>query len=183
MMLDAELLARAKARRAKLSSAEHDLAMAKADYHHAVRTLHLAGGSLREVAAALGVSHQRVQQIVTSAGGSWWSRAWRNQRVRPDMLCSSCGLPPGEVAKLIAGPRVYICDGCVELAERAVESDQAAVSERATLARVAAGSRAKCSFCGKRAAGGSRSATCWICPPCLRLCRQILDDRGEPTPA
>jgi ClpX C4-type zinc finger len=31
--------------------------------------------------------------------------------------CSFCGKPHTEVAKLVAGPGVYICDGCVELCQ------------------------------------------------------------------
>jgi hypothetical protein len=31
------------------------------------------------------------------------------------MRCSFCGQPHTAVAKLIAGPGVYICDGCVDL--------------------------------------------------------------------
>ena len=34
--------------------------------------------------------------------------------------CSFCGKPSSEVGKLVAGPGVYICDECVELAERIV---------------------------------------------------------------
>jgi ATP-dependent protease Clp ATPase subunit len=30
-------------------------------------------------------------------------------------MCSFCGKPAAEVQKLIAGPGVYICDGCVSL--------------------------------------------------------------------
>jgi hypothetical protein len=32
-----------------------------------------------------------------------------------ELRCSFCGLPHTEVAKLIAGPGIYICDGCVDL--------------------------------------------------------------------
>ena len=32
------------------------------------------------------------------------------------LACSFCGRPQTQVAKLVAGPGVYICDGCVELA-------------------------------------------------------------------
>ena len=32
-----------------------------------------------------------------------------------EMRCSFCGLPHTDVAKLIAGPGIYICDGCVNL--------------------------------------------------------------------
>jgi ATP-dependent Clp protease ATP-binding subunit ClpX len=34
------------------------------------------------------------------------------------LKCSFCGRPDSEVAKLVAGPRVYICDRCVEIAAR-----------------------------------------------------------------
>jgi hypothetical protein len=32
-----------------------------------------------------------------------------------EMRCSFCGKPHTEVAKLVAGPGIYICDGCVNL--------------------------------------------------------------------
>src|SRR6187399_2867462 len=118
MTLDPDLLRTARAAADRLADAERDALLARADYHTTVRRLHLRGGSLREIATALAVSHQRVQQIVSAAGGSWWRRMWRTRRVTPDAVCTWCGRPPSEVAKLIAGPRVYICDGCVESAER-----------------------------------------------------------------
>jgi hypothetical protein len=33
-----------------------------------------------------------------------------------EMRCSFCGKPHTDVAKLVAGPGVYICEGCVNLA-------------------------------------------------------------------
>jgi len=42
---------------------------ARIDLHHAIRRLHAAGGSLREIAEALGLSHQRVHQIVDTEEG------------------------------------------------------------------------------------------------------------------
>jgi ATP-dependent Clp protease ATP-binding subunit ClpX len=36
-------------------------------------------------------------------------------RMLEKTYCSFCVKPQDEVAKLIAGPGVYICDGCVEL--------------------------------------------------------------------
>jgi len=35
--------------------------------------------------------------------------------------CSFCGKNEAEVLKLVAGPRVYICDGCVAIASRLME--------------------------------------------------------------
>ena len=34
------------------------------------------------------------------------------------LTCSFCGKGAHEVAKLVAGPRVFICDGCVATASR-----------------------------------------------------------------
>src|SRR5262245_36491120 len=119
MVLDPELLGAARAAGEHLAAAERQTELAKADYHHAVRRLHLAGAPLREIAPALGLSHQRVQQIVQATGGTWWSRVWRNRKERPDMACSFCARPATQVDKLIAGPAVYICDACVERAEQA----------------------------------------------------------------
>src|SRR4029079_15738765 len=34
-------------------------------------------------------------------------------RVAPDFACSFCDRPRREVAKLMSGPRVFICDSCV----------------------------------------------------------------------
>ncbi len=34
------------------------------------------------------------------------------------LRCSFCGKNETEVLKLVAGPRVYICDGCVAIASR-----------------------------------------------------------------
>ena len=77
MALDRDLLAAARVAGERLIAAENDARTARADYHHAVRRLHLAGAPLREVAQALGISHQRVQQIVQATGGTWWTRMWR----------------------------------------------------------------------------------------------------------
>jgi ATP-dependent protease Clp ATPase subunit len=35
---------------------------------------------------------------------------------RTKLACSFCGRSETQVAKLVAGPGVYICDGCVQLA-------------------------------------------------------------------
>ena len=44
---------------------------------------------------------------------------------RDDPLkCSFCGKSQGEVVKLVAGPGVYICDQCVDLAARIVDEER-----------------------------------------------------------
>ncbi|MFL6211967.1 MAG: ClpX C4-type zinc finger protein [Pyrinomonadaceae bacterium] len=37
------------------------------------------------------------------------------------LCCSFCGKDDTEVLKLVAGPRVYICDGCVAIASRIMD--------------------------------------------------------------
>ena len=118
-----ELLAEARQAQERLIDAERDVEVARAEFHRAVRRLHLHGSSLRELAAGLGLSHQRVHQIVEEAGGS---RRWvriRDKQARPrDHLleCTFCGKVQDQVRKLIAGPGAYICDGCVDLAEHVI---------------------------------------------------------------
>ena len=179
MDLDRELLDRARSAGARLEEAERQALLSRADYHTAIRRLHLSGGSLRAIAEALSLSHQRVQQIVRDAGGSWWTRVWRARRIRPDAVCTWCGRPPSEVSKLIAGPRVYICDACVAAAETAATSGRDADGRFARRSKPRAAWR--CAFCGRRA-GWDRSLVTasagHVCTECLRTCGEILDGRG-----
>jgi hypothetical protein len=62
--LDPSLLDSAKGARDRLVDAQHVADEARADYQHAIRRLHAGGGSMREISDALGLSHQRVHQIV-----------------------------------------------------------------------------------------------------------------------
>src|ERR687893_3142773 len=62
--LDPTILTEARSSRDRLLELQRDLEKVRADYNHAVRRLHAAGGSLREIAEDLGLSHQRVHQIV-----------------------------------------------------------------------------------------------------------------------
>ena len=177
MALDSGLLAAAKAAGTRSEEAERQALLARAEYHTAIRRLHLAGGSLRHIARALALSHQRVQQIVSGAGGSWWRRIWRTRTIRPDAVCTWCGRPPSEVAKLIAGPAVYVCDRCVGAAERAVASGQPSgpfgVVKRKSIALRG------CAFCGRAHRDRSLASAPQghICTDCLRVCREILDGR------
>ncbi|GHH31419.1 hypothetical protein [Lentzea cavernae] len=64
MTLDEELLAAARKAGTASAAAQGQADIAKAIYHHSVLRLHRAGGSMREIAEALSMSHQRVHQIV-----------------------------------------------------------------------------------------------------------------------
>ena len=174
----AELLDKARATGGELAEAERRVLTARADYHTAIRRLHLAGAPLREIAEALSLSHQRVQQIVHVSGGSWWRRAWRTRRSTQDAICTWCNRPPSEVAKLVAGPNVYICDGCVTAAGR-VERGTAKTGGPLKLAK--SGSRERCTFCHKRPSDTRQVVTgpsAHICSDCSRICREIMEIAG-----
>lgn len=183
-----ESLRKAEAAGARLRESERQADLARAEYHTVIRRMHLAGASLRELASLLGLSHQRVKQIVDEAGGTWWQRIWRTRTVRRDAICAFCGRPPNEISKLIAGPNVYICDSCVAHGELVLSGgSRTSTDPKMAFARV--GARVACSFCGKRRAGdrpvivGPASN---VCRDCLGLCREILDDRAaclSPQPA
>jgi hypothetical protein len=174
--LDDGLLQGARDAGARLAEAEREALHARAEYHTMIRRLHLGGASLREVAGALGLSHQRVQQIVQSAGGTWWQRVWRTRTPQRDAVCTFCERPPSEVAKLIAGPNVYICDACIGLSEQALAGRRAAGSGAVRLA----GAAARCSFCGKRRGQERRVVAgeqARICSECLGIAREFADGR------
>ncbi len=69
MTLNSEALEAAKRSRDALMDLEHQAERARVDYHHTIRRLQVEGGSLREIADALGLSHQRVHQIVEARDG------------------------------------------------------------------------------------------------------------------
>jgi len=173
-MISHELLQKAKTAGAELAHAEHHVQLARADYHAIVRRMHLAGASLREIAEALGMSHQRVQQMVNVAGGTWWRRVWRTRNLKSDLICTWCVRSSSEVSKLIAGPNVFICDACIEAAERALSS---AVDGSSSLRTARREEKGRCSFCGKRR-GEQRALVLGpaanVCAACLKTCREIL---------
>jgi len=178
MAIDPDLLNEAKIAEADLVEAEHAADVARAEFNRAVRRLQLAGASLREIADTLGLSYQRVHQIVKAAGGS---RRWRKAKTPRPGPCSFCGRTAEKVKTLIAGPGVFICDRCIPVASQAVATAEPAGPPAAAIAPVAAEAMTeKCSFCGKRrhqvrglaAAHGAR-----ICAECLELCHEILTER------
>jgi hypothetical protein len=145
-----------------------------------VRRIHLAGGSLRDIAEALDLSHQRVQQMVGSAGGSWWRRVWRTRNAKRGLACSFCRRSQDQTAKLIAGPGVFICDACVALAERGLAGSRGGARGPWTTPREEM--KGRCLFCRKPRSAERRlltSAAGHVCAECVDACRQILEDAEE----
>lgn len=181
MPIEGVLLDKARGLRTQLAEAERQAQLARAEYHSMIRRLHLSGASLRELAQSLEMSHQRVQQIVRGAGGTWWGRIWRTRNIKRDAVCTFCERPPSEVSRLIAGPDVFICDGCVTAAERTLAGGRGAAT--GGLATTSGRGRARCSFCHRRESADRALAVgpaSNVCARCVELCRQILEDHRNP---
>lgn len=186
--MDEKLLAAARQAQEQLIEADHAAEVARAQFHRAVRRLHLSGASLRELAAALHLSHQRVHQIIETAGGA---RRWgRRGRLPPDLACSFCGQRQRKARKLVAGPDVYICAKCVEIAETVIRSGQPTDTALGPLHSVFDNlAQRRCSFCGKRRhqvsglatsvgnPAGKHADDAAICAECLILCREIHSEQ------
>jgi hypothetical protein len=175
-VIDPDLLKKAEAAQTSLAAAEHEAAIARAEYNAAIRRLHLGGASLREIAETLRLSHQRVQQIVNEAGGTWWQRVWRTRNAKRDLSCTFCERTPSELSKLLAGPDLYICDECASSAERALAQSR----RTGRFVPAAPRTKVKCSFCRKPRTDERTIATSGagnICKECVAVCRDILDIR------
>jgi hypothetical protein len=186
--MDEELLAAARRAQEQLIEADHTAGLAKAEFHRAVRRLHLSGASLRELAAALQLSHQRVHQIVEAAGGG---RRWaRRGQLPPELACSFCGRPQRKTRKLAAGPGICICEKCVEITQAVIRTGTAAETALGPLQSVPSDmSWQRCGFCGKRRnqvtglavsignPAGKLHADAAICAECLTLCREIHSEQ------
>jgi len=142
--LDRELLREAREARVRALELQFEADQSQVVYQHAIRRLHAGGASLREIAGALGLSYQRVHQIVDVGSGKGAVR-----ETCGDLACSFCGAAQRQVRKLIAGPGVYICERCIDLASR-VLTDGREHSNRWTRLDTETEPEARCSFCGKR---------------------------------
>lgn len=183
MPIDQDLLLQASAAATRITKLEGQLEGAKAEYRLAVRRLHLAGASMREVADALGISHQRVHQIIDDGGVRRWRRRRRDDPAQQRTSCSFCGREQRQVRKLIAGPAVYICDPCITAAVGVSESGRP--TKDPSLEPLPEDSHLLCAFCGKSprqvralvagpTTGDQGPPT--ICDECLALCGDILSE-------
>jgi ClpX C4-type zinc finger len=184
--VDEKLLAEARRAQERLAQAEQAAETARAEFRGAVHHLVVRGSRSEQVATALGLSHEQLDELVQAAGGSgredWAGGPGIN------LACSFCGQSQREVRKLIAGPDCYICDACVGLTEGVVRSGSAAATRLGPVQAVPEQDElAQCSFCGKHrclvtglAAGpagtGGASGPAAICIECLSLCNEIIAD-------
>jgi hypothetical protein len=195
MGLDQELVREAERAKEQLAVAQHVAYRAKVDYHQAIHRLHAAGGSLREIAEALGMSHQRVHQIIDEAAEPT-RRRWRREPQRlsgPVGPCSFCGRPRDACAKLIVGPGVFLCDRCVVQVTRLAAGPGVEDQAEGSMRLEPPGSQARCSFCnlearkarylvasGLSVPAGTFGERPRICDKCRDLCLEIL---AETSPA
>lgn len=194
MTLDEALLGEARAVRDRMVDAQAETDRATVSFQHAVRKLHAAGGSLREIADALQMSHQRVHQIVDIAAGKGALKEKERPKVPGVPLrCSFCDRSQAEVPKLIAGPNVCICDTCVDIAQETLATHVASAGGLTWIHPVEEVSKSVCSFCGKGSGSGVRLVAATrqggqftevfipgitICNECVDLCREILTEEG-----
>jgi ATP-dependent Clp protease ATP-binding subunit ClpX len=152
------------AARLELARLERILARKQVRFGNAVRRLHDSGASLPEIARSLGLTDELVERIV------------KPSTYTSVIACSFCGAE----RSLVAGPGVYICSGCVELAE---DVGGGGATERTVAMRLqSADDREPCSFCGKRREQvefvvegvGAR-----VCNECLDLSDDILGEAFE----
>jgi ClpX C4-type zinc finger len=190
MQVDYSLRQEATRARRRCLESQHEADRAQVSYQHAIRRLHSSGASLREIADALGLSFQRVRQIVDPRSGKGALKD-----AHADATCAFCGRAKPEVGRLIAGPGLFICERCVDLAGEVLAEGQERRDERTRLASVdRAHGSARCGFCGRRRGdvdglaeapdrppvgkgaqrrrGGVR-----VCAACVSLCGEILAEQ------
>ena len=177
--MDEALLGEARQAQQRLIHAEREAEMARAGFHRAVHRLVMHSSSPRQVAVALGLSDGQLHEITQAATASV-------RRYPAELACRFCGARQRAVRKLIAGPGVYICDGCVGRAGGVIRSGRAAVTQLGSVRLMPEQDQvARCSFCGKyrdqvaglaamSAESGDEISGPAICVECLSLCEEII---------
>ena len=192
MPLDRELLREAREARQDLNELETRAHRARVNFEHSIRRLHASGASFREIGDILGLSHQRVHQIVDPSSGKG---ALRRHDPKAAETCNFCGVEPDPVGELIAGPGTFICARCLGLATE-VLTTRVGLKIDGTTKLVGVGSKrsnARCTFCGRPRADvegmveaplrpgvgryARRSPGLRVCSDCLAVGLEILRGR------
>jgi hypothetical protein len=197
MTLDEDVLRDVEAARDRLEALEDEAYEARAALHQAIRRLHTTGGSMREIATALGMSHQRVHQIIGTEGivevepsavtevstlPAAPSASSAVAVTAGEDSCSFCGAPRRELDKLLAAPGpVFICGSCVAQANLAVQHRSAR-----GMRTVPADEDASCSFCANPTsivgvmAEAEEAGVPRICARCTETCRKLVTSADPP---
>lgn len=172
MVLDRALLKDCETAREELREAEESLIAARREFERSVRRIYCEGGSTREIAQALGLSHQRVHQLIGAEPQSWWQRVL-GFTVEPARGCSFCDRSAKQAAKLVAGPNVHICDRCIAAANSLMAQENK--EQSAPFQRLPETSLKRCSFCGTRKRGLARLTAHGhqICSACAKMAGEI----------
>jgi ATP-dependent protease Clp ATPase subunit len=97
--------------------------------------------------------------------------------------CSFCGRSSEQVNKLVAGPNIFICDGCARKAERAVRELGQYIGgrEKDDFTLLDKGSRLRCSFCSKLPSYQLKvvAAKHQICAKCVELTLTCMSGPAE----
>ena len=177
--MDEALLGEARQAQLQLVQAEREAEAARAGFHRAVHRLVMHSSSPREVAVALGLSDGQLHKITDAATASV-------RRYPAELACRFCGARQRSVRKLIAGPGVYICDGCVGRAGGVIRSGSAGVTQLGSVRAVPEQDKlARCAFCEKyrdqvaglaalSAESGDEISAPAICVECLSMCEELI---------
>ncbi|MDA8068761.1 MAG: hypothetical protein M0T77_09145 [Actinomycetota bacterium] len=152
--LDEELLTAALRARDRMVKLQRQTDQARVVYQHAIRLLHFHGSSMREIADGLGLSYQRVHQMIDLSAGKGPLK-----RRAAACTCSFCAAP-GDAGQVIAGPWAQICSGCVGLAQEVISDSVPRANAATFMTPVAPGGKGRCVFCGRKRAGARRMA--WV---------------------
>jgi hypothetical protein len=114
-------------------------------------------------------------KLVAELGADYESLRGRVDRAA--LACALCGRSGVDVAHLIAGPGVFICEHCVRDASRLTRPGDRARRRGELSAVPRAREDAKCDFCAKQIAQVERlvaGSSAAICSECIALCRGEL---------
>ena len=169
MSLDPPLLAKARAAAQALHQGEAGIEPLRENHRTGLRALHAAGASLREIATALGLSHQRVHQLVQpqTVAAEKPARRGRAPAGGPRSRCTCCVC--GGVGAAAATGYGSVCAPC-RAAGQALLDGEGEGGDRG-LRLVRRHQRPRCGACGRQPDAGEA----FLAGAFGAMCRQCLD--------